>query len=269
MASISDDEHLQLAPLYKKPFPQRNTSLAFIQNKLRRLSGSSSGGSILSTVDIKGPLGLNLLHEPSEPRIDFIFIHGLFGGSRKTWSYSQEPGMFWPKEWLPNGVGFGHVRLHSYGYNSDGSRRESSLTVHDFAQALLADIHNSPELRKNGDTPIVFVAHSMGGLVVKKAYLLAVNDPIYKSVGHRIHTMYFLGTPHRGADSVQIARIIRYSAGYRNKGYLDDLVPGSGTLNQINDEFRHVCSNVRLWSFFEGVPTAFGPLSEPKPTQQF
>ncbi|KAH6631000.1 hypothetical protein B0J18DRAFT_117751 [Chaetomium sp. MPI-SDFR-AT-0129] len=261
MASISDDEHPQLAPLYKKPSPQRNTSLAFIQNKLRRLSGSSSGGSILSTVDVKGPLGLNLLHEPSEPRIDFIFVHGLFGGSRKTWSYSQEPGMFWPKEWLPNEVGFGHVRLHSYGYNSDGSRRESSLTVHDFAQALLADIHNSPELRKNGDTPIVFVAHSMGGLVVKKAYLLAVNDPIYKSVGHRIHTMYFLGTPHRGADSVQIARIIRYSAGYRNKGYLDDLVPGSGTLNQINDEFRHVCSNVRLWSFFEGVPTAFGPLS--------
>lgn len=62
--------------------------------------------------------------------------------------------MFWPKDWLPNEVGFRHVRLHSYGYNSDGSRRKSSLTVHDFAQALLADIYNSPELRKNGDVRV-------------------------------------------------------------------------------------------------------------------
>ncbi|KAH6637293.1 Alpha/Beta hydrolase protein [Chaetomium tenue] len=262
MASTSDDDHLRLASLDNKPLPRRNTSLAFIQSKLRRLSGSPSGGRTLSPVDIKGPLGLNLLHEPSEPRVDFIFVHGLFGGSRKTWSYSQEQGMFWPKDWLPNEVGFRHVRLHSYGYNSGGSRRESLLTVHDFAQALLADIYNSPDLRKNGDTPIVFVAHSMGGLVVKKAYLLALNDDfIYKRIGHRIHTMYFLGTPHRGADLAQIVRIIRYSAGHGSKAYVDDLVPGSEALNQINDEFRHVCSNLHLWSFFEGAPTAFGPLS--------
>jgi hypothetical protein len=26
--------------------------------------------------------------------------------------------------------------------------------VHDFSQALLADIHNSPELRKNGDVGV-------------------------------------------------------------------------------------------------------------------
>jgi hypothetical protein len=59
--------------------------------------------------------------------------------------------MFWPKEWLPNEIGFRHVRLHSYGYSSDGSRKESFLTVHDFAQALLADIYNSPDLRRHGD----------------------------------------------------------------------------------------------------------------------
>ncbi len=27
----------------------------------------------------------------------------------------------------------------------------------------------------------------------------------------------------------------------------------------INDEFRHVCNDVRLWSFFEGLPTSTGP----------
>jgi hypothetical protein len=43
--------------------------------------------------------------------------------------------------------------------------------------------------------------------------------------------MYFLGTPHRGADAAQVARIVRYSAGHSGKAYLDDLVPRSNALN--------------------------------------
>jgi hypothetical protein len=82
-------------------------------------------------------------------------VHGLFGGSRKTWSYTPaDPALFWPGEWLPNEVGFRHVRLHSYGYSSDGSRKESFLTIHDFGQALIADIYNSPDIRRNGDVGI-------------------------------------------------------------------------------------------------------------------
>lgn len=60
--------------------------------------------------------------------------------------------MFWPKDWLPNEAGFRHVQLHSYGYNSDWTTsRASHLSGHDFGQALLADIYNSPALRKHGD----------------------------------------------------------------------------------------------------------------------
>jgi len=60
--------------------------------------------------------------------------------------------MFWPRDWLPNEVGFRHVQLHSYGYNSDWTTANGSrLSVHDFGQAFLADIFNSPSLRKHGD----------------------------------------------------------------------------------------------------------------------
>ncbi|CAI4213378.1 unnamed protein product [Parascedosporium putredinis] len=210
---------------------QRSGALSAISTRL----SFHSHNHVEPKPDVHGPLGLNLLYEPSEPRVDFVFIHGLGGGSQKTWSYSSEPGMFWPKDWLPNEVGFRHVRLHSYGYNSDWTTKKASpLTIHDFGQALLADLYNSPYLRKNGDTPIVFVAHSMGGLVAKKAYLLATRDPIYKDIARRIHTMFFLGTPHRGADSAHTAKV------------------------QINDEFRHVCENIHIWSFTEAIPTKVG-----------
>ncbi|KAK1634044.1 hypothetical protein BDP81DRAFT_451981 [Colletotrichum phormii] len=257
------------SPPESDPSRARAPSLGLLQNRLRRFSirssrSSRSDSSIqsLSAADIKGALGLNLLHEPSEPAIDFVFIHGLGGGSKKTWSHSAEAGMFWPKDWLPNEVGFKHVRIHSYGYNSDWTtRKDSRLTVHDFGQALLADLYNSPCLRKNGDTPIIFVAHSMGGLVAKKAYLIATRDPTYEAIGKRIHTMFFLGTPHRGADSANFAKLVRQSAGYGPKAFLDDLIPGSGSLQQINDDFRHVCHKINLWSFSESLPMSFGPTS--------
>ncbi|KXH26488.1 hypothetical protein CSAL01_05411 [Colletotrichum salicis] len=247
------------SPPESDPSRARAPSLGLLQNRLRRFSirssrSSRSDSSIqsLSAADIKGALGLNLLHEPSEPAIDFVFIHGPGGGSRKTWSHSAEASTFWPKDWLPNEVGFKHVRIHSYGYNSDWTtRKDSRLTVHDFGQALLADLYNSPCLRKNSDvsdfpaisacrfllteiqTLVIFVAHSMGGLVVKKAYLIATRDPTYEAIGKRIHTMFFLGTPHRGADSANFAKLVRQSAGYGPKAFLDDLIPGSGSLQLL------------------------------------
>ena len=67
------------------------------------------------------------------------------------------------------------------------------------------------------------------------------------------------------------------SIGSGTKAFVKELVPGSGTLQVspsqlhksgsgltiqvINDEFRHVCHNAQLWSFFEGVPTSTGPAS--------
>lgn len=60
--------------------------------------------------------------------------------------------MFWPRDWLGNEMGFKNVRIHSYGYPSEWTAKKgSALTIHDFGQALLADIHNSPALRKNGE----------------------------------------------------------------------------------------------------------------------
>lgn len=100
--------------------------------------------------DIKGQLGLNLLFDSSEPVVDIVFVHGLGGGSRKTWTKDNDPQLFWPKEWLSRDPEFKHVRVHSFGYHADWvERRESILNIHDFANSLLAQLQASTIIRRS------------------------------------------------------------------------------------------------------------------------
>ncbi|KAL9014036.1 MAG: hypothetical protein Q9173_001310 [Seirophora scorigena] len=227
----------------------------------RRLSILTTSRSTTEPGDqLRGPLGLNLLYEPPEPIVDFVFVHGLRGGSRKTWSASDDPSHFWPKEWLPTDPRFKHVRLHSYGYNADwGEKKGSVLNIHDFGRGLLGDIHTSPYIRNSTGNPIVFVGHSMGGLVIKKACILAKHDPNFKELASRFHSIYFLATPHRGADSAQLLnRILKASVAFNAKDYVNDLIPNSGAIQAINDDFRHIFHDLQLWSFYETVKTNLG-----------
>lgn len=242
---------------------QKTSGSSYLHRKFTALSISGRSHDAEASDEIRGPEGLTVLYEPVEPLIDFVFVHGLRGGSRKTWSKSSNPAHFWPKEWLPLEARFRNVRILTFGYNSDwGEIKGSSVTVHDFGQALLAGLYNSPSTGgPENDTPIVFVAHSMGGIVVKKVLILAKQDPNYSSMAARIHIMFFLATPHRGAPSAQrLGNVLQLSGG--SKSYVENLIPNSEAIHTINDQFRHVYQSVKLWSFFETVKTSLGLIVE-------
>ncbi|MCJ1356771.1 MAG: hypothetical protein MMC33_006767 [Icmadophila ericetorum] len=201
-------------------------------------------------IGIKGPLGLNALYSPSEPLIDFVFVHGLGGGSRKTWSKTSSVTHYWPQYWLPKDPDFKNVRVHSYGYDSDWAKgKDNCLNIHHFGKSLLGELNTSPSLG-SADTPIVLIGHSMGGLVIKKAYVLARNDAAYETLAKRFHTIYFLATPHRGSDSAKLLNNILHFA-YSSRAYVTDLERSSGAIQSINDEFRHFSADIDLWSFYE------------------
>lgn len=101
---------------------------------------------------VRGPLGLGLLHSSPKPFIDIIFVHGLRGGSIKTWRKGTDPGNFWPQCWLPLEPELHNANIHSFGYDSDWlSTKSSILDVHDFAQSLLEEMRNSPYLTGRGN----------------------------------------------------------------------------------------------------------------------
>ena len=102
------------------------------RSKPTELSGTSR------SFNYHGKLGLDTLFAPSDPLVEYVFIHGLGGGSTRTWCLKDDPSYFWPKEWLPRHPAFRNVRIHSFGYDSDWKAKgQSAVTAYDFGQALL------------------------------------------------------------------------------------------------------------------------------------
>ncbi|KAF7943718.1 uncharacterized protein EAE97_005788 [Botrytis byssoidea] len=231
--------------------------LNYIDRALKGVSfGHSSKSSRETATDLKGPLGLNLLHTPSEPLIDFIFVHGLGGGSRKTWAKSEDVYHYWPKERLPRDPDFKNVRIFSFGYSADWTVRSGdALDVSDFAQSLLGELNTCPEIRRS-KTKIVLVGHSMGGLVIKKANNNIHEDPAMQDLVQRVDTMYFLATPHRGSNlAATLNNILGISFGV--KQFTINLEMSSKMIASINQSFRHCSENLHIWSFYETQETSF------------
>ena len=124
------------------------------QEEVRRVSpfsyfSSHHGPS--SEVNSRGPspepeqkpgntLGLHVVYQPaSTAPLDIIFVHGLAGGSQKTWSKYHDPKLFWPQQWLPLEPEICAARVLSFGYNAhfrtSGSKNISNIA--DFAKDLL------------------------------------------------------------------------------------------------------------------------------------
>ncbi|KAL2382043.1 hypothetical protein RJZ90_003555 [Blastomyces dermatitidis] len=192
----------------------------------------------------KGPIGLNLLHEPENPRVDLIFVHGLGGGSRKTWSLTKEMKHFWPKSWLPEDPAFKDVRIHSFGYSSDWHKgKDNAMNILDYAMSLLTAIELRP------------------GFGTEDAYMLARLNPQYDDIAKRICTFYFIATPHLGSDSAELLTKIFHVA-YGSRSYVSDLERRSSTIMDINGQFRLYASDLEIWSFYETMPLTMGFFSK-------
>ncbi|KAI9653689.1 MAG: hypothetical protein M1831_005717 [Alyxoria varia] len=211
-------------------------------------------------------LGLHLVYDNVEPAGDIIFVHGLGGTAWRTWCWNRDRKAFWPA-WLADKDTLSSYRIFTFGYNSDFKGQETNLSIQDFAKSLLHHmLVFSPE-KGQGQSyigsehrNITFVAHSMGGLVVKKAFLLGKQDIQFSSIISKVLGIVFLATPHRGSHYAKIlSNVLSVSPlGPSPKLYVADLETNSSTIQAINEDFCHVCGELALVSFYETKKTSVG-----------
>jgi len=85
------------------------------------------------------PYRLEVLHEPTPPPphpAQIIFVHGLNGSKRRTWTQGKTD--FWPL-WLRDLKGLESVRIATFGYNSSTNilKPNTNLSIPIFAGQLL------------------------------------------------------------------------------------------------------------------------------------
>ncbi|KAH8910523.1 WD40 repeat-like protein, partial [Coniochaeta sp. PMI_546] len=202
------------------------------------------------------PLGLQIAYEPQSPRGDIVFVHGLGGSAWRTWCWDRELQNFWP-QWLIEDDPFSAYRISTFGYNARFKGAATNLDIIDFAKDLLLQLYTT--LCRNGTPygPIIFIAHSMGGLVVKKAYMLGKHDRQFSELISKVFGIIFLATPHRGAQHAKVLNNILSAAplGAPPKAYVADLERQSTSISDINENFRQQCEELSLVSFYETLKT--------------
>lgn len=228
---------------------------------------SSSYGGPSSSPDRKPKsFGLQLIHQPDHiAPLDIVFVHGLGGHFRNTWCKNHDPGLFWPELWLPQEPHVQQARIFSFGYNANyGAGARSSSNINDFAKELLYEMEfgkdNKGEDLGIGKVPIIFIAHSMGGLVVKKAYLLGQIDEEYQAIIASISAIIFLATPHRGTNLAEVLSKVLTASLQSPKTFIAELNRSSSALEELNEQFRHVAPKLSIVSFYETLPTSIGPM---------
>lgn len=139
--------------------------------------------------------------EEQRGKVDVVLVHGLTGDPMQTWGGKVgkcgELHDFWPKELakeLNAKAAFWTMRCPFYGFNVQEKSRGRNFK--DDAEEALRQCEG-----KLGDKPIIFVAHSLGGLLVKK--MLDINSKSEGTIVEKTHTVMFVGTPHCGSPHVR------------------------------------------------------------------
>ena len=91
--------------------------------------------------------------------------------------------------------------------------------------------------------------------------MLGLHDEKFMNIISSVRAILFLATPHRGSDLAgMLNRILAACVLTHNpKTYVSELKHGSQTIATLNDQFRHVASDLDIISFYETAPTGWGP----------
>jgi pimeloyl-ACP methyl ester carboxylesterase len=186
-----------------------------------------------------------------------------------TWTNSSNQN--WAQSFLP--LDFPKARIMTYGYDADVVRfwtNASTNRLRDHGKSLAASLNDRRGTEDTKHRPIIFIVHSLGGLVCEQAFLLSRDLEYLKPIHESMRGIIFMGTPHGGSPHANwgstLAKwlnIVRST----NVGIVQNLRRESEILQAVEEDFQILLRNARhppnIHCFYEAFPiTAAGKIVE-------
>jgi hypothetical protein len=168
----------------------------------------------------------------------------------------------WPKDWLSMDF---HNKINIFGvnYNSilsywdsanDTNTKNNDNTIKRRSNELI----NQLDLANIGKKPIVWVCHSMGGLILKQMLINLANLPNGSKIIENTKGIIFYSTPHLGSSLAK--RAMHLSLALLPSKEIEDLALNNKYLKKLNEEFVSLTMDKKwkIISFCENLSTYVG-----------
>ena len=165
----------------------------------------------------------------AEPLVDIIFVHGLTGDATETWQCLTDE-VFWP-EWLQHDLE--HLAIYTLGYPASLFEKWAKKEMDMFERA--GNVLERFAGLGIGTRPIVFVTHSLGGILTKILLRRSTEseDEDCKAVSEATRLVIYLATPHTGSSLAKAIKILPKSS-----KHVALLANETGFLEDLNEQYR-------------------------------
>ena len=173
------------------------------------------------------------LHQVSEgvdPLVDVIFVHGLTGDALQTWTANSDQD-FWPR-WLQEDLG--RISVFTLGYPTSVFEKWAKKEMDMFERAAnVLELMSGYEI---GHRPIVFVTHSLGGILTKLLLRKSSEAPDedWQRISGATKLVVFLSTPHTGSALANVLNVVPFAS-----KQVKLLANDTGFLHELNESYRH------------------------------
>nr|RBQ86886.1 hypothetical protein FVER53263_13064 [Fusarium verticillioides] len=193
--------------------------------------------------------GFTPFHRTSDTdcQIDLIAVCGL--GGHALGSFKEKNGRFvWLRDALPSDIP--NARILTYGYNSQLVGSESFQSLTDLGRTLQIDLEDIRD--SNQPRSILFIGHSLGGLVIKETVRILKEESLGPdlSILNAVSGFAFFGVPHRGLEVKCLVPLVKDNP---NRALLESLNKNSSLLEHLQNEFGKISKarNLSVVSFYE------------------
>ncbi|KAK8098867.1 uncharacterized protein PG998_012108 [Apiospora kogelbergensis] len=198
------------------------------------------------------------------PEVDIVLVPGLATNPEECWG---DKNFNWPTDSLAKDFPKSRILLYMFESEWKGTFKVKQF-MDNLAMGLLKGIDANRD-KESERRPIVFIGHSMGGLIIAKAVVLAdFHRKRFPVLFEAITSTVFFGTPFKGSEAAVVGSMV--SSFGESFGQtvptklLEFMEPGNSQIRELVDQFtnrvRQVSPNIAITCFWEQHETTLSGL---------